>query len=53
MIVAIKTENGWVIRLDSKKLGHRLIFESIKNVPETELVENLKELYKDYGYYRP
>ncbi|MEQ1664188.1 MAG: hypothetical protein ABL927_02290 [Bdellovibrionales bacterium] len=49
--LAIKTSDGWIVRLDERKYGYKLIYSAVTKISETELISKLSSLYEDYGYY--
>jgi hypothetical protein len=51
IIIAYKTDLGWLVRLDPKTFGHMLISETVNNCEEAKIVEALKVLYGEFGTY--
>lgn len=51
IIIAYKTDLGWLVRLDSKTFGHLLIFDVVSNFKEDGIISRLRSLYDEYGSY--
>ncbi len=52
IVIALKAKTHWIVYLDNKTFGYRLVFEIVNSVPEMKLVEYLSQLHEINGTFR-
>jgi hypothetical protein len=51
VLIAYKSYDYWVVRLDTKIYGHKLIYKAVTEYKENEIIKKLHRLYESYGTY--